>query len=227
MLNYASMDSHYLIALRNFLNQELIEKSLMSLAQEDFNRICDLDPFPAHKNGEQCWKMIKGNHLSPQQMAVLMELCNFRETIAEHANIPAFKVLDSELLIWVARTCPATPAELSEVKGMTAKLLGRYGNDLLKCVQVGLANEPIYRQPRAKPNDDTINRYETIKLWRKNKAVRLGVESDVILPKDKIELIAQKNPKTIEELAHLMEDIPYRYASFGNELLEILLKSEG
>ena len=227
MLNYASMDSHYLINLRHLLIQELTDRKLLALANEDFKRTSDLDSFQPHKNGEQCWKMIKGNHIKPQQMAVFMELCEFRETIARQRNIPAFKVVNSDVLVEIAQNCPLSFKELSEIPGIPTKIVDRYGNDFIRCVLSGLENEPVYRQHRTKPNDSYLHRFETIKIWRKNTANILRVESDVVLPKDKIELIAQKNPKTITELKEIMLDTPYRFEKFGNELLGLLLEIEG
>ncbi|PKN83823.1 MAG: hypothetical protein CVU46_15955 [Chloroflexi bacterium HGW-Chloroflexi-8] len=226
MLNYASMDSHYLINLRNLLFQELSERKLLALAKEDFNRTCDLDSFQPHKDGEQCWKMIKGNHIKPQQMAVFMELCEFRERIARDRNIPAFKVVNSDVLVEIAKNCPLTFKELSEMPGIAPKIVGRYGDDFIRCVHAGLENEPVYRQHRTKPNDAYLQRYETIKIWRKNMANILQVESDVVLPKDKMELIAQKNPKTINDLKGFMLDTPFRFEKFGNEILSLLLEIE-
>jgi len=226
MLNYASMDSHYLINLRDLLLQELINKNLLALAKEDFIRTCNLESFQPHKDGEHCWKMIKGNHIKPQQMAVFMELCEFRETIARQRNIPAFKVINSDVLVEIARNCPLSFKELSEIPGIPTKIVGRYGDDFIRCVLKGLENEPVYRQHRTKPNDAYLHRYESIKIWRKNKANNLNVESDVVLPKDKIELIALKNPKTIDQLKDYLLDTPFRFENFGIELLGLLLEIE-
>jgi len=227
MINYASVDSHYLIALRNILHRDLISKNLFDLAQEDFNRICNVESFQAHKTNDVCWKMVKGNHLSLIQMTVLMELCNFRENLAKNKNIPAFKVIGPEVLIEIAKNCPKSIQNLSEIKGVSAKLINKYGNDLIKCVQIGLVNQPVSRQHKIKPSEAYMLRYESLKNWRKNKANNLGVESDVILPKDLIDIISTKNPNSTDELIIIMHEVPYRFNRYGNEILELLANLGG
>lgn len=227
MINYASVDSHFLIALRNLLQQELISKDMLALANEDFNRICNVESFQSHKNNDACWKMVKGNHLSPHQMTVLMELCNFRENLAKNKNIPAFKVIGPEILIEIAKFCPKTIQNLSEVKGVSTKIINKYGNDLIKCVQNGLVNQPVSRQHKIKPSEAYMLRYESLKNWRKNKANDIGVESDVILPKDLIDIISTTNPHSNEELKTIMLEVPYRFNKYGIEILELLYNLEG
>jgi ribonuclease D len=227
MINYASVDSHYLIALRNILHRDLISKNLFDLAQEDFNRICNVESFQAHKTNDVCWKMVKGNHLSLIQMTVLMELCNLRENLAKNKNIPAFKVIGPEVLIEIAKNCPKSIQNLSEIKGVSAKLINKYGNDLIKCVQIGLVNQPVSRQHKIKPSEAYMLRYESLKNWRKNKANNLGVESDVILPKDLIDIISTKNPNSTDELIIIMHEVPYRFNRYGNEILELLANLGG
>jgi len=226
MINYASVDSHYLIELRNILNFELSAKNLSSLAEEDFKRVCKVESFQAHKNNDSCWKMVKGNHLSSQQMTVLMELCNFRENLAKNKNIPSFKVIGPEILIEIAKLCPHSVQSLSEVVGVSSKVINKYGNDLVKCVQIGLDKPPISRQLKNKPTDAYLSRYESLKNWRKNKANETGVESDVILPKELIDLISTRNPKTSGELETIMLDVPYRFKRYGIEILELLINLE-
>ena len=166
--------------------------------------------------------MVKGNHLSLIQMTVLMELCNFRENLAKNKNIPAFKVIGPEVLIEIAKNCPKSIQNLSEIKGVSAKLINKYGNDLIKCVQIGLVNQPVSRQHKIKPSEAYMLRYESLKNWRKNKANNLGVESDVILPKDLIDIISTKNPNSTDELIIIMREVPYRFNRYGNEILELL-----
>lgn len=227
MINYASVDSHYLIALRNFLFQELVSKNLISLADEDFNRISNVESFQAHTTNDICWKMVKGNHLSLIQMTVLMELCNFRENLAENKNIPAFKVIGPDVLIEIAKYCPKSIQDLSEINGVSTKLINKYGIDLIKCVQNGMANQPVSRQHKIRPSEAYLMRYESLKNWRKNKANTMGVESDVVLPKDLIDLISTKNPNTKDDLQTIMHEVPYRFNRYSVEILELLSNLEG
>jgi ribonuclease D len=90
-----------------------------------------------------------------------------------------------------------------------------------------LANQPVTRQHKVKPSEAYMLRYESLKNWRKNKANNLGVESDVILPKDLIDIISTKNPNSTDELIIIMHEVPYRFNRYGNEILELLANLGG
>ena len=48
LLEYARLDTHYLIPLRRLMKAELAERDLLPLAEEDFQRACVL---PINNNG--------------------------------------------------------------------------------------------------------------------------------------------------------------------------------
>jgi hypothetical protein len=50
----------------------------------------------------------------------------------------------------------------------------------------------------------------------------LGVPSDVILPREVLETIAQANPRQMDELAELMGDLPHRFEKFGPKIMRVL-----
>ena len=47
------------------------------------------------------------------------------------------------------------------------------------------------------------------------------VPSDVILPRDLMENIAESGPQNADELRELMKDCPVRFSLFGDEILNI------
>jgi ribonuclease D len=58
--------------------------------------------------------------------------------------------------------------------------------------------------------------------WRKTAGLRIGVESDIILPKNWMHIIAEINPKNLDDLAALMPHAPWRLEQFGEEILKVL-----
>jgi hypothetical protein len=48
------------------------------------------------------------------------------------------------------------------------------------------------------------------------------VPSDVILPREVLETIAQANPRQMDELAELMGDLPHRFEKFGPKIMRVL-----
>ena len=65
-------------------------------------------------------------------------------------------------------------------------------------------------------------RLDKLKSWRKSVAQQMGVESDVILPKPYVQLLAEHAPRTAPDLETLMSLSPWRYQQFGGQILKLL-----
>jgi len=59
-------------------------------------------------------------------------------------------------------------------------------------------------------------------LWRKNKGKEIGVQSDIILPRDILEDIAGRRPKDAHGLKEVMEEVPWRFNHYGGEILQVI-----
>jgi len=132
LLDYARLDTRYLILLRHRLRAELEKAGLWPLAQEDFARLAALTP---RENGRASWE-VKGAHLlTPQQRAVLAELVAYRDRLAWQRNWPRFKVLSDRALLAVARHLPRRLEDLRRVPELTPGLVRRHGQALLQAVE--------------------------------------------------------------------------------------------
>ncbi len=218
LLDYARLDTHYLLPLRERLAEALEARGLLPLAEEDFARLAR----PLETPGRPPLWQRGGHDLTPQQVAVLKALWEFREGEARRRNVPPFKILGDKTLVALARALPRTPGELRGVPGMRGHPLRRYGQALLAAVQAGLRApaEPLAR--RARPDEATIARLEALRRWRQGAAAAMGVPSDVVLPRSHMEAIAAANPPTLEALQPLMRDIPWRFERFGPQILAAL-----
>jgi ribonuclease D len=217
-LNYARLDTHYLLALRDILEEELNSKNLWPLALEEFQRISygnghsDQEPF--------AWQRVNGaTRLSPQQLAILKELLEWRQYQAERMNRPVFKVISDKLLIAIAEEKPNRLEDLQSV-GLTVRQAYLFGNDLLAALRRGLKATPINRFATSRPDQAYMNRLEILRSWRKKTAELLGVESDIILPRAFMQAIAENNPKNIQSLAEFMPQSPWRLEQYGPDILE-------
>ncbi len=222
MASYARMDTHYLIALRNILEPQLIEAKRIGLAEEDFRRLTHTQPGPANNNGTSCWRIPGAQDLTPRQAAILMQLCVYREERAQAINQPPFRILPNQTLLELAQLMPRKRSELNQVFGLSPKLIDRYGAGLLAAVERGIVGPPAYRPASQRLSDAVIWRIEALRNWRKLTAREMGVESDIVLPRDLLEIIAERNPHTIEELSQILADSPWRLSHFGGQLLDLL-----
>lgn len=223
MLNYARLDSHYLIALRARQAADLQAAGRWELAREDFVRLSSVAPLS--ENGhDPCLKMSGSHDLTPQQLSVLKELCAYRDAQARRADRPPFKVLGNDMLIEIAQTCPASHIDLIHLRNLPAKLRDRHGGDLLAAVRRGLKAPPTSRVHTPRPNDDYLLRLDRLREWRKKAAREMGVESDIILPRETLEAAAEVNPATRPELDALLAALPWRQAHYADQIWKVLHK---
>lgn len=221
---YARFDTHYLIALRGRLKDELVSRELWPLAVEDFARLCQVNGRTPDDDRDACWRIAGIRELSPQEAAVLSELCQYREGMAISLDRPRFKVLGDQTLLQIASACPHSLDELKGLPGMTQWQIRRHGRAIIEAVQRGLQAKPVYPPRTHRPDESYLWRLEALKKWRKVTARKLEVESDVVLPRDLLSEVAERNPRTQQELATAMQDVPWRLEHFGGQILEVLTK---
>jgi ribonuclease D len=222
MLNYARLDTHYLLELRDSLQTELEERSRWELACEEFIRLAQ-----GNGNGKAhipAWQRVKGGQkCSDRQLTILQELCIWRETQARRMNRPLFRVMEDQSLVAIAQAAPQDHDRLSAI-GLTARQIDIYGDQILRAVERGKEITPINRPHLLRPNQAYLDRLKILSDWRKTAALKFGTESDIVLPKNWMHLIAEKNPKSMSELVLLMPQSPWRLEQFGKDILKILIK---
>jgi ribonuclease D len=220
-IEYARLDTHYLIALRDILENELREKDRWGLAYEDFVRSCYINGNGQREPRER-WERVGGQgELDLRQQTILNELCLSREKIAERLNRPVFKVVNDHVLLEAAKNPPQSLEDLAAL-GMTEKQIQRCGKAMLDAVQRGSSISMVEPTRVVRPPNAVLNRQQLLKNWRKNKGKELQVESDVVLPRPYLYAIAEKNPRSHDALAQVMDEAPWRLEHFGPEILKVL-----
>lgn len=224
-LAYAHQDTHYLLALRNNLESKLIEAGRLELASEDFCRMAKVYNKCAPPEAEPLsafWRISGSQELDPQQSAVLKELSDYRERQAQYANQPVFKILSSDSLVAIAKAAPRTVQELEDMDIFGRRIIERHGAELVQAVERGLQSSPLYRPHSPRPDERFMQRLEALRAWRKSAAKEMGVESDVVLPKDLLYCLADRNPRSQAELADLLASTPWRLEHYGEKILKLL-----
>jgi ribonuclease D len=222
MLAYARLDTHYLIPLRDRLQADLRASGRWDLAAEDFERLRFVNGREPEDAADACWRISGAYDLSRQRAAVLQELCLYRDKLARSMNRPLFKVINDRTLLAIAEAAPTNFRELRQLPGMTGGQVSRHGAALLEAVARGLSSEPVYPPRSPRPDDQYLDRVDALRYWRKNTAKRMGVNSDVVLPRDLLYAIAAKNPRTQKDLGAILEQVPWRLQRFGEQILEVL-----
>jgi ribonuclease D len=225
LLDYARLDTHFLLPLRDRLAAELATAGRMDEAEEEFARLERVSGSNGSPNGDPAqafWRVNGARDLSPAQAAVLRELYQYREQQAQRADRPPFKIMSDSTLVAVAQEAPRSLAGLSHLPGMTPNQVRRHGANLLAAVRRGEAAPPA-RPPRTERVPDAVReRYELLHQWRKARAKARGVESDVIVPREVLSELARLNPRSLEALESIEQLGPWRRRAYGEEILKIL-----
>jgi ribonuclease D len=223
-LDYARLDTHYLVALRDRQVAALTEAGHLAEAYEEFERMARLrsDPNQAVVDPMAFWRVKGARDLTPPQAAVLQALFAYREQQAERIDRPPFKVMGEATLMEIARRAPRDANALPGVPGMTREQIQRHAHGVLQAVQQGL-QATGQRPPQIDQEPDAVrDRYDRLHTWRKNRARARGVESDVILPRTALRDLARHPPRTLDELASIADFGPRRREMYGKEILAVL-----
>ncbi len=221
-LQYAQMDTHFLPALRDIQLAALQRSGYLEEAQEGFRELASLPAADRSFDPDGFWRLKGAYLLTGSSLAILRELYLWREQTAQKRDVPSNKVLSDSALVDIAMTAPASTSALQRISGVTKQIVKREGKAILDAVAHGKNQPPPRRHSQSRTAPDVIARYEALHTWRKKKALSRGVESNVILSKNALWVLAMRHPTTDEELAVIQEIGPHRRAKYGNELLNLL-----
>jgi len=220
-LDYARMDTHHLSALRDIMEAELHAIGRIGFAEDDFLLVCDIE-IPIERTNGSAWKRFASRKdVNLRDLTVLRELCLTRDEIAERLNRPTFKVISDALLLDIAKSKPEKDVDLAGL-GMSQKQINMWGGQVLSALKRGAKASLVRKDPVKRPDEATLKRQEKLKAWRKKLAEDIKVDSDIILPKRFLHILADHPPQTIDELRSMMHKSPYRFNIYGSELLSLL-----
>src|SRR5689334_15469482 len=137
-LVYAADDVRHLGAMYPALRAELEQRGRLGWLEAECARMTEAGryrPDPAN-----AWRGIKGlGRLAAAEQHVAARLARWREEEAVRRNRPRRWILDDLAVCQMAQRRPATLAALSEVEGVSAKLVQRAGDALLALLQEPVA----------------------------------------------------------------------------------------
>ena len=224
MLRYAATDTKHLLTLRDLLADKLAASGRASWAAEEFALLEDVRWGP-EDDEEPAWLRLKGaKALKPRELAVLRELHAWRDEQAKRLDRAAFRVLNNEPMLAMARAMPADVEALKGIPGIGTETIARRGAQLLAAIERARAIPDgklprLERPPRRAPDPVLEARIERLKALRNRLAPTLGLQPGVLCPNGTLEAIARANPRTLEELAAVPELRHWQRRELGRELL--------
>ncbi len=222
MLDYARLDTHYLLGMRDRLASELQSGGHWEEADELFKLLNDTPPAQSAFDPDGYWSMSQAHHLGGRQAALLRELYLWREDQAAKQDRPPFKVMGDAELVAIAVANPGDPDQLRAIRGISPRQADRYGQAVMQALVQG-RGAPVPRRPAPKRTDQpTRERFEALRDWRKVVAQKRGVDSDVILPREFLWAIARAQPRSKADLSRVLDRLPWRCEAYGQAILEVL-----
>ncbi|MFE4261218.1 HRDC domain-containing protein [Streptomyces sp. NPDC056883] len=115
-LRYAALDVELLVDLRDALEKELDRQGKLEWARQEFDAICAAPPAPPRKDP---WRRTSGMHKvrRRRQMAVVRELWESRDRIAQRRDVSPGKVLGDAAIVEAALSMPLNVQALSALPG--------------------------------------------------------------------------------------------------------------
>jgi len=223
MLQYAASDTRHLPDLRDILRAQLEARGRLSWAQEEFALLDETRWSPP--DGEPGYLRLKGaKALKGRELAILRELFEWRESVAQQSDRATFRILNNEPMLTMARQPPVDMAALKAIPGIGGDQAERRGREILAAVKRGMEVPDrdlprIERLPR-KPFDQAFEtRLERLKTARNRLAVELDLAPGVLCPNGTLEAIARTKPGTLEALATIPELRRWQAREIGEQLL--------
>jgi ribonuclease D len=230
-LNYAAMDTHHLLRLRDALDAELRLKGRLGWALEEFETAASAERHEKEFDPEG-FRRIKGNRdLSLQDQVVLRALYMFRDEVARKMDVPPFKVINNSVLLDLAQRPPLTPEQLYRRRGVSIRVARKYSARIVDLIaearkqHVSLLETPP-RNNWKSPGRAAKLRLEALRPWRSERAKELGLQVGVVFPATLLEHIAANPPADMDALECLPGMRRWRVREFGAELLQLLRNCE-
>lgn len=224
MLDYAATDTRHLPALRDRLRAELEARGRLSWAEEEFALLAKVSWAPDDQ-AEPGWLRLKGaKALRGRELALLRELHGWREATAKRLDRAAFRILNNEPLLALAKAPPRTIEELQRARGIGPELIARRGAEIMDAIGRAMAipDRDLPRLPRGprRPPDPAFDaRLDRLKAARHRIAERLDLAPGVACPNGTLEEVARRAPRRAEELADVPPLRRWQRGEFGGELL--------
>jgi ribonuclease D len=227
MLEYAAADTRHLPQLRDLLRERLRERGRLEWAEEEFQLLAGVRWSLSESNEPGYLRMKGAKALTGRGLAVLRELFQWRDEIAQRTDRAAFRILNNEPMLFMAKSPPTDLAALREVRGIGPEQAERRGRDILAAVHRGLAvpdrDLPQIARPPRRPQDPAYEaRLERLKTLRNQLALRYDLAPGVLCSNGTLEAIARVNPLSLERMGEIRELRRWQLKEIGKDLLAAL-----
>jgi ribonuclease D len=226
MLNYAVLDTCYLIPLMNNLKKELRAKGILFCVEEECEILSNVRPAPP--NNEPLFLRFKGaKKLDSLSLAVLEGILQLRKKIAIEIDRPPFRIMGNQAILEIVEKKPSSMRELKKIKGIGQKNQYNLGDAILKRIKEATALSEKDHPKIPTKTKKTINplvrkRIKILKRWRDQQAVEMDIASSLIFTNAQISSLAAANPHDPDQMDAIPEIRKWQKKIFGEKACSIL-----
>lgn len=223
---YALDDVRHLLALYERLSDTLRAQGRLAWVEEESAAVAALEPARRGRDPDG-WLRIKGSRrLSPRQQAVLREMHEWRESLAEATDVPAFRIVSPQALLALAQTPPREERQVERMPGLP-RMAKQRAKELVAAAEraAALPDDRLPRVPRERPPvvpPAMKRRVDALRAWRTEAAKRLAVDVSVVLPQRLLDKVAEAAPRDASGLACVEGLRRWRVSELGAEMLAVL-----
>ena len=224
-LTYAQIDTHYLPALRARQIKSLEESGRWDEAQSAFRMLETIRFRPPEPR--TFWQMKQIRAVEERDLGVLQAVWEWRESFAQQADRPPFKVLGENALVSLSQMRPRTLASLRALPGLSERQVGWFGKELLAAVRKG-EQQPAPQRPAPDRRPDppltaaAKKRYEVLRQWRTRTAAARGVDPDIVFSNETLQQISASRPATMAELERIPSVGKWKAQTYGANVFSLL-----
>ncbi|MDY0362154.1 MAG: HRDC domain-containing protein [Desulforegulaceae bacterium] len=224
MLDYAAMDSRYLIEICEILREKLKSLKRLDWVYEESSNISE-SRF-VKKMEVPYFTSFKGaGKLDRRSLAVLEGLLKFRYSVARKKDKPLYKIIPNKTIIKIAEKKAEKESELKNI--MSPGHYRRFGSRISGIVQnamvipnSGLPCYPKKKKPKNLSHFSCL-RSKNLRQWRMEKSNELDLDPGIILNNSLVCEIAEKNPLYWSELFETQLK-RWQIREFGKEIIDVL-----
>ena len=232
-LDYARLDTHYLLPLYEIQARELGIRKRWPQARHRFAQLAQTRGGHKDFDPDGFWRITGIRDLDDKGRGALRALYLFRDQQARAENRPPFRVISNQTLLALSESQPQSLKDLQRAKGMSSHMVGRYGHGVLMAIRRG-TSQPLTWEDRVRPNGNSSGRFngqpsaacqarfEALRTWRNAVAEARGVEPDIVLTNQILWAVAHRNPRTRADLAQDGLLARWQMDEFGDSLLAIV-----
>ena len=214
---YALADVTHLRDIYEYLDKQLIKTDRTSWVAEEEAVLTD--PATYHVVPRNAWKRIKTRTTSGRFLAIVRELAEFRETMAQTRNIPRNRVLKDDALIELASTKPKSFEDLNRSRLLLREARkGEIADGILAAVKRGEAC-PTDDLPKAAPvrvkKNGTESLGDLLRVLLKAKAEKYHVAQKLIATASDLDALANGDDDEVAALSG------WRKGVFGDDALRL------